>query len=72
MEGNDRFEGYSKDLMTEIAKELHFKFQLEIVSGLLFAKSSWNLEIHWMNIFQIINMDLSIIKPKNGMDLLDI
>ncbi|XP_014247084.1 glutamate receptor ionotropic, kainate 2-like isoform X2 [Cimex lectularius] len=27
LEGNDRFEGYSKDLIAEIANELNFKFQ---------------------------------------------
>lgn len=33
LEGNDRYEGYSKDLMTAISKHLKFKFELELVPG---------------------------------------
>ena len=33
LEGNARFEGYSMDLITEIAKHLNFQFKIELVPG---------------------------------------
>ena len=32
LDGNDRYEGYSMDLISEIAKELKFKFRFELTA----------------------------------------
>ncbi|CAH1104230.1 unnamed protein product [Psylliodes chrysocephalus] len=37
LEGNDRYEGYTKDLMDEIAKNIDFTFELHITEGNLFG-----------------------------------
>lgn len=69
--GNDRYEGYCIDLMNKLAKKLHFKYEIKVVSDGQYGKiqnGSWNGMVKELLDWQadLAIVDLTITKERQS------